>query len=144
MTERYYFQTETREVLHEETAKEFCQICFESVPGYIVDGCSEEFGDCTLLKDITEDIERIKLADSDLDYPTDITDRYGNGMKLDNVNKPTVQQSIDSWVLLNELCELGYPHNFQHEEPWVVEYCYDVSRIIDKAMKIRNKKEKQK
>lgn len=65
-----------------------------------------------------------------------ITDRYGNELKTPE-QKPTVQQSIDSWALLNELLELGYPHNFQHEKPHISNYLFDLSALIDKALKIK-------
>lgn len=65
-----------------------------------------------------------------------ITDRYGNELKKPE-QKPTVQQSIDSWALLNELLELGYPHNFQHENPHISNYLFDLSALIDKALKIK-------
>lgn len=65
-----------------------------------------------------------------------ITDRYGNELKLP-AQKPTVQQSIDAWALLNELLEIGYPHNFQHESPHISSYLFDISAIIDKAFKIK-------
>lgn len=31
-----------------------------------------------------------------------------------------------------DLEKLGYPHNFQHENSWVVDYCYGVSELIKK------------
>lgn len=65
-----------------------------------------------------------------------ITDRYGNAMK-EPEQKPTVQQSLDAWALLNELLELGYPHNFQHEKPHISNYLFDLSALIDKALKIK-------
>lgn len=65
-----------------------------------------------------------------------ITDRYGNELKKPE-QKTTVQQSLDAWALLNELLELGYPHNFQHTEPWVSGYLFDLSALIDKAFKIK-------
>ena len=43
-----------------------------------------------------------------------IKDRYGKELKKSEY-MPTIQQSIDSWALVNELIELGYCHNFQHE-----------------------------
>lgn len=68
-----------------------------------------------------------------------IEDRYGNKLKKPK-NKPTINQSLDSWALLNELVELGYPHNFQREyapiSPSLVDYCFDISALIDKARKI--------
>lgn len=65
-----------------------------------------------------------------------ITDRYGNELKKPE-QKPTVQQSVDAWALLNELLELGYPHNFQHEKPHISNYLFDLSALIDKALKIK-------
>lgn len=64
-----------------------------------------------------------------------ITDRYGNELKKAK-NKPTVMQSIYAWYVLNELVELGYLHNFQHERDDIVDYIYEVSAIIDKARKV--------
>lgn len=51
--------------------------------------------------------------------------------------KPSVQQSLDAWALLNELIKLGYPHNFQHEAPHISGYLYDISALIDKAYEIK-------
>lgn len=65
-----------------------------------------------------------------------ITDRYGNVLKAPE-QKPTLQQSLDAWALLNELLELGYPHNFQHEVGYITDYLYDLSALIDKAFKIK-------
>ena len=39
--------------------------------------------------------------------------------------------------IINELLDLGYPHNFQHEAPWVVDYLYELTEIIKKAFKAR-------
>ena len=69
-----------------------------------------------------------------------ITDRYGNALKQPE-QKPTVQQSLDAWALLNELIKLGYPHNFQHEAPHISGYLYDISALIDKAYKIKAKEQ---
>lgn len=65
-----------------------------------------------------------------------ITNRYGNALKQPE-QKPTVQQSLDAWALLNELLELGYPHNFQHEAPHISGYLNDISAMIDKAYEIK-------
>lgn len=67
-----------------------------------------------------------------------ITDRYGNALKKSE-QKPTVQQSLDAWDLLNELLELGYPHNFQYEKPYISNYLFDLSALIDKALKIKKR-----
>lgn len=65
-----------------------------------------------------------------------ITDRCGNALK-EPEQKPSLQQSLDAWALLNELLELGYPHNFQHEAPHISNYLFDLSALIDKALKIK-------
>ena len=68
-----------------------------------------------------------------------ITDRYGNKLKKSK-NKPTVMQAVNSWDIVNELTELGYCNNFQHERDDIVDYIYKVSSIIDKAMMISEKR----
>lgn len=70
-----------------------------------------------------------------------ITDRYGHQLKMPK-QKPTLLQSIYAWALLNELADLGYPHNFQHERADLADYGYNISAIIDKAHKIRDLEER--
>lgn len=68
-----------------------------------------------------------------------ITDRYGNELIRPD-EKPTIDQALDSWALLNELIELGYPHNFQNEAPHISNYLFDLSALIDKALKIKKER----
>lgn len=65
-----------------------------------------------------------------------IKDRYESPLK-EPKQRPTLMQSIYAWALLNELLELGYPHNFQHERADLVDFGYNVSALIDKARMIR-------
>lgn len=51
-------------------------------------------------------------------------------------DKPRIDEAIASYEIVKQLVALGYPHNFQHESPWVVDYCYKVSTIIKNAMEI--------
>ena len=69
-----------------------------------------------------------------------ITDRYGNEL-IRTDEKPTFDQALDSWALVNELLKLGYPHNFQHEAPHISGYLFDLSALIDKAFKIKKESE---
>lgn len=64
-----------------------------------------------------------------------IKDRYGNELKTPD-HRPTLQQSISSWALTNELIELGYCHNFQYERSDIADYIYQVSALVDKALAI--------
>lgn len=68
-----------------------------------------------------------------------INDRWG--ISLSNPKtKPTLDQSVLSWWLINELITIGYPHNFQYERSDIRNYMYDVSSLIDKARKIADLK----
>lgn len=65
-----------------------------------------------------------------------IKDRYGCPL-VDPKVKPTLKQSVMSWWLVNEMIKLGYPHNFQNERSDIRDYMYDISALIDKAIKIK-------
>ena len=58
-------------------------------------------------------------------------------MKNKTYPKPTVQQSIDSWHLVCDLIELGYPHNFQLERSDIRDYMYAASALVKRAWKIK-------
>ena len=70
-----------------------------------------------------------------------IKDRYKKPLKKAK-QRPTLMQSVYAWALLNELLELGYPHNFQAERSDIADYGYNISAIIDKAHKIRDLEER--
>lgn len=53
--------------------------------------------------------------------------------KIENDTK-----EIEIKKIVNDLIELGYPHNFQLENSWVVDYCYKVSDIVKKAMELKS------
>lgn len=52
-------------------------------------------------------------------------------------DKPRVDEAIASYEIVKKLVELGYPHNFQGEAPWVADYCYKISKIISEALEIK-------
>ena len=56
-------------------------------------------------------------------------------------DKPTVNEAIASYEIVKRLVKLGYPHNFQHEAPWVVDYCNKISKIISEAFEIKERQE---
>lgn len=35
--------------------------------------------------------------------------------------------------VVDALIDVGYPHNFQREEPWIRDYCYKITRIVKMA-----------
>lgn len=53
------------------------------------------------------------------------------------MNRPEFAAAIREKYMLNELLELGYPHNFQHEKPHISNYLFDLSALIDKALEIK-------
>lgn len=40
--------------------------------------------------------------------------------------------------VIDELLKVGYPHNFQREEPWIVNYMYAITGVIKKAVNLNN------
>ena len=40
--------------------------------------------------------------------------------------------------IIDDLLKVGYPHNFQREEPWIVNYMYAITDVIRKAVNLRN------
>ena len=51
---------------------------------------------------------------------------------------PTLQQSIAAWCLLNDLINLGYPHDFQKELPHIRNYMWKVTDLVRDAIHIRD------
>ena len=37
------------------------------------------------------------------------------------------------------MLKVGYPHNFQREEPWIVNYMYAITAVVKKAVRLKNK-----
>ena len=37
-----------------------------------------------------------------------------------------------------DLLHVGYPHNFQREEPWIVRYMYEITEVVKKAVHLNN------
>ena len=40
--------------------------------------------------------------------------------------------------VIQALCKVGYPHNFQREEPWIVNYMNAITDVIKKAVRLNN------
>lgn len=56
---------------------------------------------------------------------------------LEKYGKPTLAQSIASWLVLNKLLEIGYPHNFQGERSDIRDYMFDISKVIRLAFDVK-------
>lgn len=67
----------------------------------------------------------------------------GKKMKGKEYPKPTLAQSIASWHIVNDLVELGYPHNFQRESPHIRNYMYKISEIIESAYLVKEGAERK-
>ena len=55
--------------------------------------------------------------------------------------KDAVELLKDQRKVIRDLVTLGYPHNFQHEAPWVAQYCRDVSGVIKEAFEVNDSEE---
>lgn len=83
------------------------------------------------LKPVLREMERLKMKQ----------EKSVKKMKLTPGGKeypyPTIDQALEAWALLNDLLEIGYPHNFQHEAPHIRSYMFKIAGIVDKAYKIK-------
>ena len=56
------------------------------------------------------------------------------------MNVPIIQDAIALLKAQNEVIEallkVGYPHNFQREEPWIVNYMYAITEVVKKAVNL--------
>ena len=46
--------------------------------------------------------------------------------------------------IIDALLKVGYPHDFQREEPWIIDYMYLITDVIRKAVNFRNEERKRK
>jgi hypothetical protein len=40
--------------------------------------------------------------------------------------------------VIQDLRKVGYPHDFQREKPWIVNYMYAITDVIRKAVRLNN------
>ena len=45
--------------------------------------------------------------------------------------------------IIDALLKVGYPHNFQRELPWIVNYMHSITDVVRKAVHLRNEEVKQ-
>ena len=44
-------------------------------------------------------------------------------------------------AIIDALVKVGYPHNFQREAPWIVNYMLNITDVVRKAINLRNAEE---
>ena len=49
----------------------------------------------------------------------------------------------DQDEIIDALLKVGYPHNFQREEPWIVNYMLNITDVVRKAVRLRSGEVKQ-
>jgi len=74
-------------------------------------------------------------CDDDTGCPYSIYDPVGlscqNSLRKDAIALLKAQNEV-----IEDLLKVGYPHNFQREEPWIVDYMYAITNVIKKAVKL--------
>ena len=40
--------------------------------------------------------------------------------------------------VIQELLKVGYPHNFQREKPWIVNYMYAITEVVKKVVQLES------
>ena len=66
-----------------------------------------------------------------LDCPYDDADECRKKVMRDAITLLKAQNEV-----IEDLLKVGYPHNFQREEPWIVDYMYAITNVIKKAVKL--------
>lgn len=51
-------------------------------------------------------------------------------------NNSLTEQLVDCHKVLSELTDIGYPHNFQHEPPWIVQYMKAITKVVSRAYEV--------
>ena len=58
------------------------------------------------------------------------------------VRRKTIEEAVDllkeQQAIIDELLKVGYPHNFQREKPWIVNYMLKITEVVKKAVHLRN------
>lgn len=44
-------------------------------------------------------------------------------------------------AIIDALVKVGYPHNFQREAPWIVNYMLNITDVVRKAIDLKNREE---
>ena len=56
----------------------------------------------------------------------------------DNLHRDALELLKAQNEIIDDLIKVGYPHNFQREEPWIVNYMYAITDVIRKAVNLKN------
>lgn len=56
-----------------------------------------------------------------------------NRLKMDALTLLKAQDDV-----ITALLKVGYPHGFEREEPWIVDYMNQITNVIRKAVQLRN------
>ena len=63
---------------------------------------------------------------------------YGDINCTDTMAKDALELLKAQNEIIDDLIKVGYPHNFQREEPWIVNYMYVITDVIRKAVNFKN------
>lgn len=69
------------------------------------------------------------------------SDETGVCAHIDELHYDTAELLKAQKAVIDELLKVGYPHDFQHESPWVVDYMRLMTEVIKKAVRFRNANE---
>ena len=62
----------------------------------------------------------------------------GDAMCQHNLIRDALELLKAQDKVITALLDVGYPHNFQREEPWIVNYMYAITDVIREAVRLRN------
>lgn len=56
--------------------------------------------------------------------------------EVQNIAKAALTLLEKQNEVIVDLLNVGYPHNFQREEPWIVRYMYEITDVVRKAYEL--------
>ena len=86
---------------------------------------------------MTEQDKQEKVIQGLQKFKTDLKPFAGNKADWQKVDDALELLKAQNEVI-EELLKVGYPHNFQREEPWIVNYMYAITNVIKKAVNLNN------
>jgi len=70
-------------------------------------------------------------------------DRPNYAMCVVDCSKDALELLNEQDEIIDALLKVGYPHNFQRESPWIVNYMRLITDVVKKAVHLRNGEVKQ-
>ena len=66
---------------------------------------------------------------------------FRKGSCISDMAEDALELIKEQSAIIDALLKVGYPHNFQREAPWIVNYMLNITDVVRKAINLRNAEE---